>query len=50
MKHYGKADWHPQSWKFDMPSICQTLAKSAIAEGDAMRERLRGKRILEIRV
>lgn len=44
---FGLRDWHPQSHKFDCPSIATAIADKAIREANELREKLRGRRILE---
>lgn len=43
----SKSRWHPRSHIFDRPIIAETVAEQAIREGDELRSRLFGRRILE---
>lgn len=44
--HCPRSVWHPRSSLFDH-TIAQTTAAEAIREGNLLREKLQGKRILE---
>lgn len=45
--HISRRVWHPQSHKFDCPSVATVMADQAIREAKELREKLRDHRILE---
>lgn len=47
--HNRIKNWHPQSHKLDCPSIATVEAGRAILEAEKLREKLRGRRILEVK-